>query len=69
MGRQASPELLFYDFSLDGCVPSDHLLRKIDVFRDLETIRRELKSFYSSIGHPGIGDPDADCWLLILCSL
>ena len=42
MGRQASPERLFYDFCLDDHVPSDHLLRHIDGFVDLESIRQDL---------------------------
>lgn len=40
---------LFYDFCLDYHVPEDHLLRRIDRFFDLEKVRTELMSFYSSI--------------------
>lgn len=44
-GRQAEPEQLFYDFRLDDHVPTNHLLRQIDVFVDLESVRQELKPF------------------------
>ena len=54
MDRQAAPEPLFYDFRLDDHVPANHLLRKIDVFVDLESIRQDLKPFYSQ--HRGIID-------------
>lgn len=49
MGRQASPECLFYDFCLDEHVPADHLLRQIDVFVDLDSIRHDLKLCHRSI--------------------
>ncbi len=65
MGRQASPERLFHDFRLDEQVPSDHLLRQIDVFLDLEQIRQELKPFYSSIGRPSV-DPELMVRMLIV---
>ena len=45
MGTQAAPAQLFYDFCLDDHVPSDHLLRRIDRFVDLERVRSELKPF------------------------
>ena len=32
---------LFYEFRLDDHVPSDHLLRRIDQFLDLESVRSE----------------------------
>ena len=65
MGRQSSPERLFYDFCLDEHVPSDHLLRQIDVFVDLESVRQDLKPFYSSIGRPSI-DPELMIRMLII---
>jgi transposase len=47
MGTQvASPRL----FCLDDHVPSDHLLRRIDQFLDFESVRAELRPFYSKIG-------------------
>ncbi|TKB76791.1 MAG: transposase [Mesorhizobium sp.] len=54
MGSQVAPAQLFYDFCLDDHVPDDHLLRRIDQFLDLESVRSELKPFYSTIGRPSI---------------
>ncbi|MER9558195.1 IS1182 family transposase [Mesorhizobium sp. M0323] len=54
MGSQVAPAQLFYDFCLDNHVPDDHLLRRIDQFLDLESVRSELKPFYSTIGRPSI---------------
>jgi transposase len=45
---------LFYEFSLDRHVPPDHLLQSIDRFVELDGLRRELSSFYSTIGRPSI---------------
>ena len=42
MGTQAAPERLFYDFCLDDHVPDDHLLRQIDGFLDLSSVRGQL---------------------------
>jgi hypothetical protein len=39
---QAEPARLFYDFRLDDHVPGDHLLRGIDRFLDLASIRAGL---------------------------
>jgi transposase len=57
MGTQVAPAQLFYDFCLDDHVPADHLLRRIDAFLDLESVRSELKPFYSNLGRPSI-DPE-----------
>lgn len=65
MGTQAAPTQLFYDFCLDDHVPDDHLLRRIDQFLDLETVRSELKPFYSSIGRPSI-NPELMMRMLIV---
>ncbi|MGX9121069.1 transposase [Mesorhizobium sp. BHbsci] len=54
MGSQVAPAQLFYDFCLDNHVPDDHLLRRIDQFLDLESVRSQLKPFYSTIGRPSI---------------
>lgn len=51
-GRQVDARRLFYDFCLGDHVPGDHLLRHIDRFVDLESVRAELKPFYSTIGRP-----------------
>jgi len=45
---------LFYEFSLERHVPTNHLLRSIDRFVELGALRRELSSFYSTIGRPSI---------------
>ena len=65
MGTQVAPAQLFYDFCLDDHVPDDHLLRRIDRFLDLDTVRGELKPFYSSIGRPSI-DPELMMRMLIV---
>ena len=54
MGIQAAPERLFYDFCLDDHVPDDHLLRQIDGFLDLSSVRGQLAGYYSHIGRPSI---------------
>ena len=54
MGTQAAPERLFYDFCLDDHVPADHLLRQIDGFLDLSSVRGQLAEYYSHIGRPSI---------------
>jgi transposase len=46
-------------------VPADHLLRGIDRFLDLSTLRRELEPFYSHTGRPSI-DPELIVRMLIV---
>ena len=65
IGTQVASPRLFYDFCLDDHVPSDHLLRRIDQFLDLESVRAELKPFYSKIGRPSI-DPELMMRMLII---
>ncbi len=65
MGVQVEPAQLFYEFRLDDHVPSDHLLRRIDRFLDLDSVRSELKPFYSPIGRPSI-DPELMMRMLIV---
>ena len=48
--RQFDQAALFYEFSLERHVPSDHMLRSIDRFVDLEDLRAGLAPFYSPIG-------------------
>ncbi len=44
MGAQRSGRgALFYEFDFERYVPEDHLLRKIDRFVELETVREHLK--------------------------
>ena len=46
--RQVEQAGLFYEFSLETHVPTDHRLRSIDRFVELGEVRRELASFYST---------------------
>jgi transposase len=55
--QQTDQAALFYSFSLDRHVPALHLLRAIDRFVELSSVRSELAPFYSSIGRPSI-DPE-----------
>ena len=55
--RQVEQSALFYEFSLERHVPSDHLLRSIDRFVALDELRRELAPFYSAIGRPVLAEP------------
>src|SRR6202007_1564843 len=55
MGAQETPAQLFYDFSLDEHVPSDHMLRSIDRHLNLDAVRQALKPHYSNTGRPSIG--------------
>jgi hypothetical protein len=55
MGHQLDEQAaLFCEFSLERHVPSNHLLRSIDRFVELDGLRRELSAFYSTIGRPSI---------------
>ena len=63
--RQVEQAALFYEFSLEGHVPADHLLRSIDRFVDLGEVRQELAPFYRSIGRPSI-DPELMIRMLIV---
>lgn len=65
MGMQVEAAQLFYEFRLDDHVPADHLLRRIDRFIDLDSVRAELKPFYSTIGRPSI-DPELMMRMLIV---
>src|SRR5215510_14125841 len=60
MGRQDRDQgQLFYEFSLDEMIPTDHLLRRINVFATaaLADLHQQLKAFYSDIGRPSV-DPE-----------
>jgi transposase len=65
MGMQIEPAQLFYEFRLDDHVPADHLLRRIDRFLNLESVRSELRPYYSTIGRPSI-DPELMMRMLIV---
>lgn len=43
--RTVMQETLFYSFRIEDHVPEDHLLRSIDRFVDLTSIREYLKPF------------------------
>lgn len=63
--RQEAQAALFYEFSLEEHVPQDHLLRSIDRFVDLRSIRAHLADFYSHTGRPSI-DPELLIRMLIV---
>jgi transposase len=63
--RQVEQAALFYEFSLERHVPTDHLLRSIDRFVELGELRRELAAFYSTLGRPSI-DPELMIRMLIV---
>src|SRR5215472_13337404 len=52
--QQVEQAALFYEFSLERHIPTNHLLRSIDRFVELGELRRELSAFYSTIGRPSI---------------
>ncbi len=55
--RQEAQSALFYEFSLEDHVPQDHVLRSIDRFVDLTSLRTHLAEFYSHTGRPSV-DPE-----------
>jgi transposase len=63
--RTVAQEALFYEFSLERHVPADHLLRSIDQFVDLSSIREHLRPFYSEMGRPSV-DPELMIRMLII---
>ena len=65
MGVQEAPARLFYDFDMEAHVPSDHMLREIDRFLDVDTIRQQLKQYYSHLGRPSI-DPELIVRMLVV---
>jgi transposase len=66
MGLKKEPQAaLFYDFSLDRHVPTDHVLRGIDRFVDLSEVRSVLAPYYSPNGRPSI-DPELMIRMLLV---
>ena len=63
--RHEAQAALFYEFSLEDHVPGDHLLRSIDRFVDLRSIRAYLADFYSHTGRPSV-DPELLIRMLIV---
>jgi transposase len=68
MGRQDRDQgQLFYEFSLDDMIATDHLLRRINVFATavLADLQHQLKAFYSEIGRPSV-DPELMIRMLLV---
>src|SRR5438477_1113020 len=68
MGRQGGDQSqLFYLFNLEGRIPADHLLRRInpEVTRVVANLHAKLAPFYSDIGRPSI-DPELMIRMLIV---
>src|SRR5476651_2251731 len=63
--RTVMQEALFYGFSLERHVPSDHMLRSIDRFVDLSGVRAHLEPHYSAVGRPSI-DPELMIRMLLV---
>lgn len=63
--RTVMQEALFYGFSLEQHIPSDHMLRSIDRFVDLTEVRTHLEPFYSTTGRPSV-DPELMIRMLIV---
>ena len=63
--KQEAQAALFYEFSLEDHVPQDHLLRSIDRFADLSSIRAHLAEFYSHTGRPSV-DPELMIRMLLV---
>ena len=56
---------LFYEFSIEGHVPCDHVLRAIDGVIDLSGVRQHLSGFYSTTGRPSV-DPELMMRMLLV---
>jgi transposase len=68
MGRQDRDQgQLFYEFSLDEMIPTNHLLRRINVFATavLADLHHQLRAFYSDIGRPSV-DPELMIRMLLV---
>ena len=63
--RTVMQEALFYGFSLERHVPSDHMLRSINRFVDLSGVRAHLEPYYSATGRPSI-DPELMIRMLLV---
>ena len=63
--KQEAQAALFYEFSLEDHIPQDHLLRAIDRFVDLGSMRAHLTYFYSHTGRPSI-DPELMIRMLLV---
>jgi transposase len=63
--RQEAQSALFYDFSIEDHVPTDHVLRAIDGVIDLSSVRVHLTDFYSCTGRPSV-DPELMMRMLLV---
>ena len=63
--KQVSQVSLFYEFSIEDHVPVDHLLRSIDLFVDLSSVRSHLAPYYSMTGRPSV-DPELMVRMLLI---
>lgn len=63
--RQEAQAALLYEVSLEERVPHNHMLRSMDRFVDLCSIRTHLADFFSHTGHPSIG-PELPIWMLLV---
>ena len=59
MGEREFGTKLYYQLSLDGLVPQDHLLRRIARAVDFAFVRRLCRPFYSHSGQIVTGRSDA----------
>ncbi len=65
MGRQNTPEKLFYQFRLEDHVPSDHPLRQLDAVLKFDRARTVLAGHYSRKGRPSV-DPELMLRMLLV---
>ena len=66
MGFQTdSQDRLFYSFNLEDHIPQNHLLRGIDRYLDLSSLREHLTDHYSHTGRPSI-DPELMIRMLVI---
>mgnify|MGYP003733602213 CR=1 FL=1 len=66
MGQQTGgQDKLFYSFNLEEHIPSNHLLRGIDRYLNLDDLRAHLREFYSHTGRPSI-DPELMVRMLVI---
>ncbi|OBY25117.1 hypothetical protein A9D60_07230 [Leisingera sp. JC1] len=63
--RQEAQGALFYEFSIEDHVPSDHMLRVIDQFVDLSVFRQHQAPYYSTTGRPSL-DPELIIRMLLV---
>lgn len=65
MGRLERSEPLFCAARLEGLVPADHLLQRIDLELDLGLLVDELRPHYAATGRPSI-DPELTLRMLLV---